>query len=687
MLLGVKLHPRNFRQLPGMAMKAFGLALALWLAAPPPALADDYPSPQLLDEMKRKLIAGMEKPATCLPACASVARAQLEASGGQLTITQEVHASETVMLPLPGPLQSWRPSAVSLEGGAGAPPLHAGDDGMLYALVERGVHVLKISGPLPTGQDTVNINFALRPGHLEATATGWQVQGIQPDGSHNGSVQLIFNGARERTQEATLEKNHFPALIEVERVISFGLSWQVQTTVRRLSPAEGSLAVEIPLLPGETVTTADVPVKAGRAFISLPPGMPQRGWVSQLAPGESLTLIAPKSENWPDYVSGNEIWRLNISNLWHVGFEGTPPVKLPASNASYTNAGQQVDMPAFAPLPGEQLVVHVSKPEGVQGQTVTLDHSQLRITAGSRSLEAALSLSLRASQGGQHLITLPEGARLATSTLNGAPISLSVKERQVTLPLSPGSQQFELVWNQPIDMPLHFVTPAVDVGLPSVNAQTSLTLPKDRWILFTHGPQMGPAVLFWGWLPVVLLASFALAQTRLTPLRMRHWLLLLLGLTQTDLFTNLIIVGWLLALGWRSTTAMIAEKPALFNLRQLALGAWTLLSLMHLFGGIRQGLLGSPDMRIQGGGSSSYYLQWYQDIAASLLPQPGVLSLPIYCYRAFMLAWALWLAFALVRWLQWGWKCFSAGGYWKGVQKTPWRRGRATSVDETPPGA
>jgi hypothetical protein len=156
---------------------------------------------------------------------------------------------------------------------------------------------------------------------------------------------------------------------------------------------------------------------------------------------------------------------------------------------------------------------------------------------------------------------------------------------------------------------------------------------------------------------------------------------------KTDLFTNVIIVGWLLALGLRCRPGMELAKPALFNLRQLVLGFWTLLSLAHLFGGIRHGLLGSPDMRIQGNGSSSHFLQWYQDIAANLLPQPGVWSLPLYCYRAVMLLWALWLAFALVRWLGWGWKCFSNGGYWKRVPKTPWLRKGATGVEAPLPPA
>jgi hypothetical protein len=34
-----------------------------------------------------------------------------------------------------------------------------------------------------------------------------------------------------------------------------------------------------------------------------------------------------------------------------------------------------------------------------------------------------------------------------------------------------------------------------------------------------------------------------------------------------------------------------------------------------------------------------------------------------------MLVWALWLALSMVRWLHWGWKCFSGGGFWKKSQR------------------
>jgi hypothetical protein len=41
-----------------------------------------------------------------------------------------------------------------------------------------------------------------------------------------------------------------------------------------------------------------------------------------------------------------------------------------------------------------------------------------------------------------------------------------------------------------------------------------------------------------------------------------------------------------------------------------------------------------------------------------------VLSAPVWLYRALMLAWALWLATSLLKWVAWAWRCFSEGGAW-----------------------
>jgi len=34
-----------------------------------------------------------------------------------------------------------------------------------------------------------------------------------------------------------------------------------------------------------------------------------------------------------------------------------------------------------------------------------------------------------------------------------------------------------------------------------------------------------------------------------------------------------------------------------------------------------------------------------------------------------MLAWSMWMAFALIKWLKWGWGCFSSSRLWMSRRK------------------
>jgi hypothetical protein len=81
-------------------------------------------------------------------------------------------------------------------------------------------------------------------------------------------------------------------------------------------------------------------------------------------------------------------------------------------------------------------------------------------------------------------------------------------------------------------------------------------------------------------------------------------------------------------------------------------------------------------MQIAGNGSDHDLLRWYQDRSAAVLPTPWMLSLSLWLYRLTMLAWSLWVAQALVGWLRWGWRQWSAGGHW-----LPLRRARGVEVD------
>jgi len=194
-------------------------------------------------------------------------------------------------------------------------------------------------------------------------------------------------------------------------------------------------------------------------------------------------------------------------------------------------------------------------------------------------------------------------------------------------------------------------------------------MPVRRWVLFAGGAPVGPAVLFWSLLVAFFLVAVGLGQISVTPLRVWDWALLSFGLTQIPVVAAAVPVAWLLLLGWRGRS--VGGKPLGFNFRQIVLALLSVAALIVLFVAIRQGLLGIPEMGVAGNGSSDRALRWFQDRTSSSLPAPWVISVPLLVFRGAMLAWALWLAASLIRWLRWGWGCFTAGGGWKRTPRAP----------------
>ncbi|NNC57362.1 MAG: hypothetical protein HKO12_07365, partial [Woeseiaceae bacterium] len=102
-----------------------------------------------------------------------------------------------------------------------------------------------------------------------------------------------------------------------------------------------------------------------------------------------------------------------------------------------------------------------------------------------------------------------------------------------------------------------------------------------------------------------------------------------------------------------------------FNLIQFGIGGLTVIALLSVVISLPQGLLGTPDMHVTGHGSYGDVLRWFADRSESALPVASVITVPLWIYKALILAWALWLSFALLRWLPWVWQCFSSQGYWR----------------------
>jgi hypothetical protein len=615
----------------------------------------DYPPQALLDALRERLVANPE----CAPQCAAIPRLRVEAVRGTLRARLELAVAFETGVPLPGNARGWSPSQVTVDS-TPARGLLRDAAGVLWIALSPGRHQIVMEGPLPN-RDAIEIPLPLRPARVEAPEAaqdGWRVEGIHEDGVPEQNLQLIRT-QRADEHEASEAPVPLPPFVRIERQLELGLDWQVTTHVVRVSPKGAAIVLAVPLLPGESVTTEGVRVEAGRVAASLAPEVFEVAWNSVLAQGDVLLLQAPDTVPW------SEVWRVDASPIWHVEAAGIPP-----NQSLAETEGSLPRLREWQPWPGEQVRLTITRPEGVPGQTLTIDGASLSEAPGLRASDSTLELTLRSSRGGQHAVTLPPAAELEWVQIDNKPQPIRLEGGKVTLPVVPGLQTVAITWREPYGISRVLRTPQVDLGTPAVNVALRIQPPADRWVLAVAGPRRGPAVLFWSLLAVVALIAAGLGRLRLTPLRGWHWMLLGVGLTQVPVPVSLVVVGWLLVLGWRRERGAALGDRAFRGL-QLVIALWTPLALASLFFAIQQGLLGLPEMQVRGNGSSASELLWYQDRSAALFPRALMVSVPLLVYRAAMLSWALWLAFALLGWLRWGWTCFGEGGLWRSRRRRP----------------
>jgi hypothetical protein len=280
-------------------------------------------------------------------------------------------------------------------------------------------------------------------------------------------------------------------------------------------------------------------------------------------------------------------------------------------------------------------------------------------------------LNYRSTQGGRHSVGLPEEARVTAVTIDGKAVPVRPDKGQLPLALLPGAHRVQINWQSSDGAGVRTRVPDIDLQLPSSNVSTAVRMPGDRWVLYAGGSGVGPAILYWGELIVFIVLAIVLGRSRRSPLRSYEWLLLGLGLSTFSWSVLLLFVLWMFAMRWREDLAVELLGRRKFNLLQVALMLLSLAAVVSLVAAIPFGLLASPDMRVAGVGQSPNQLSWFNDQAPGVLPVPWVLSLSLWWYKAAMLLWALWLAFALVRWLPIAWHALSSGGFWRRTPRAP----------------
>lgn len=617
----------------------------------PAANADEFPSKTLLDELEKRLV----RAPACAPNCAATESALVQINNGVISIKLRVSVGADLAVALPG-ANNWQARSILVDGLV-VNMVARGNDGVALLPLNKGHHELILEGP--ANSDDITLQFSDRPHSVRVNADDWDVFGV------NGSL-LAANSLQLQKRQRTAQKDTLlPApdkpFVRIYREFNFDLDWTVTTTVERVAPQEGAINISVPTLPGESIVDGGVEAKDGGVAVSLGSQQPQLSWNSQLKPETKLQLSAPQS------TQAVEVWRVNASPRWHVESEGLIAVK---------GDGDHV-VREWRPWPGETLTLNARQPLAVKGPTTTVESSAIKLIPGKRSSTLEAKLIISSSIGGDYPVILHEPAELKTTTVNGSDISQSRNDDKLVLPLTPGRNEVVINWELQRGAELVTRTPALTLATVGNNINLSLQIPPDRWPLWVSGPRIGPAMLYWGVLAVIVGVAFVLTfiMRRFTlsiPLPTWHWLLLFIGMSTVNAVGSLPVLLWFFALEARrlyfqkqgGVEKQKLPKGDLYYLIQVGIVMLSLLALIALIAVIPQSLLSAPDMQVTGNGSENYFFNWYQDRSGENLPQAQVISIPLWCYRVTMLAWSLWLVFALLRWVKWGWTIFAEGGVW-----------------------
>ncbi|MBI3187652.1 MAG: hypothetical protein HYZ31_07325, partial [Gammaproteobacteria bacterium] len=587
----IKLSLKTFK--PGATVTGLILLLSvIGTGMPTPAMAE-YPSAELLKELQAYLV----KPKDCLPECASIESMDVDINANSLRLSLRLHAKENVAVPLPVPVQKWTPSRVTVDGKTAA-GLFRRQDQYLWLSVEPGAHRIEIEGKV-AHLSQLKLDYLLKPHAIDVKASGWSTDGMDQSISAINAITFTRVASQQPGKSGKNIPSDIPVFADVTRRLDLELDWSVDTTVQLQSGTALPAILRIPLLPGESVISEGIKVDNGFAVITLNDNRRDFNWRSTLAVTEQLTLKAS------DNVPFREIWLLNASPIWHVEYEGIPVI--------YHQRDGQYWQPQWQPWPGESVLLKMTRPQGVAGNTLTIDRSYLLITPGENITDAELQLSLRSSLGGQHEVRLPSDAELLSVSLNGNNVPVRINAGVVALPLTPGSHQAVIKWRETRGIGFgKFNSPEVNLGSDNVNTSLAIKPGNQRWVLLAGGPLLGPAVLFWGVLFVIVIAAAGLSRVKDIPLTLAHWVLLGIGLSTTSPAATLLVAGWLFALRWRGKADM-TRYTRQFNFIQAGMVVLTFFALSTLLFAVQQGLLGAPDMQIAGNQSSSYMLNWFSD--------------------------------------------------------------------------
>ncbi|MEP7766297.1 hypothetical protein, partial [Sanguibacter sp. 26GB23] len=77
-------------------------------------------------------------------------------------------------------------------------------------------------------------------------------------------------------------------------------------------------------------------------------------------------------------------------------------------------------------------------------------------------------------------------------------INLTPSANTLSIPIYPGLHNIRLAMRANAETTSYMHSPVFELNAPVSNITTNINVDRQRWVLWTSGPTLGPAVLYWG---------------------------------------------------------------------------------------------------------------------------------------------------------------------------------------------
>jgi len=623
--------PQTVAQLPNLIKRVVRIVPCLLLFGLMLNTANDLhaeiPDSDLLEDLEDRLLDAME----CEGDCAYMEQATVTTNDDQMTMVLRIHTLNRVAVPLPTSEDTWHLKEISLDE-VDLPLLRKRTH--LYTVLDKGVHDVTVIANI-SNLYRLDFRFPLLPSYIYLNTEGWQVEGINQNQIRQQSFSLrktVHDTDDDDETNSLMKSRQFVyPYVSVTRKIYLEYEPRMETIVERIAPETGEFTVRIPLLPNEAVLEHSDLMEIREMVINFAGWQSSFRWESLFNAQMDLQLRAP------DLTERSEIWSIRTSEFWLLDFAGITPIQ--SDNRLTT----------FVPLSGETLDLKFSQPSRVPGTTLTVERAHLAMDVKERTSETTLYLSVQATQASEFAISIPENATIKDILANNdqQPIPPS---STILLPISNGLGRYQIEWETDSGVDILEQSPTIFLNQQALNMSYTVSVPQNRWVIWTGGLAQNPDVLTWLTAVGLIVLGLCLVRVPNIGLSVVEVILLAIGSALTNPWIFFVIGVWKLAVWWRSHNQQDSKYKILFRVIQ---SIFVLLGV--IFGMVVIYLVINVLVDVSSGNMFHNYFSWYVDEVGESLPVVWLLALPQWVYLALIVMWLLWLAVVFVRWARSSW--------------------------------